>query len=426
MTRTGRRATRGTPQEQLLRSLRARLLGGFVVVATLAVAAFGAVLVSWDARLASARLDSELRGAASRAAALVYLDDKGSTLVDGVADDEVAHGEFRIVVSALPTGETLLDTAPPGSDSAPLPTAQSAAAAVADTSESGTYAVLPTTGGSVRAALMPWFNDAGVAGWVMAVERGPRDHSSVLLWPTVIGGALLLLLLSLAGWFLTGRMLAPALRSAADRERFLATAAHELRTPLARLRGAATAIQQGQRAGSESARQASALAGEVDAASSVVDNLLLAARIDNARVDLRLEAVRLDTLAAEMELRVPELVVDVDAPVTVRGDPTLLRHALTNLVDNAIRHGQAGGSGIPVLLRVRARGGWASAEVIDAGPGFASTEPPRPYLSSGGGAGLGLPLVEWVARQHGGRVELAERADEPGAVARLVLPAIAA
>ena len=50
--------------------------------------------------------------------------------------------------------------------------------------------VLPTTGGSVRAALMPWFNDAGVAGWVMAVERGPRDHSSVLLWPTVIGGAL--------------------------------------------------------------------------------------------------------------------------------------------------------------------------------------------------------------------------------------------
>ena len=70
MTRTGRRATRGTPQEQLLRSLRARLLGGFVVVATLAVAAFGAVLVSWDARLASARLDIELRGAASRAALL--------------------------------------------------------------------------------------------------------------------------------------------------------------------------------------------------------------------------------------------------------------------------------------------------------------------------------------------------------------------
>ena len=71
MTRTGRRATRGTPQEQLLRSLRARMLGGFVVVATLPVAAFGAVLVSWDAWLASARLDSELRGAASRPAALV-------------------------------------------------------------------------------------------------------------------------------------------------------------------------------------------------------------------------------------------------------------------------------------------------------------------------------------------------------------------
>lgn len=273
---------------------------------------------------------------------------------------------------------------------------------------------------------MPWFDDAGVGGWVMAVERGPRNHSSVLFWPTVIGGAVLLLLLSLAGWVLTGRMLAPALRSAADRERFLATAAHELRTPLARLRGAAAAIQRNQRPGSEWARQASALVGEVDAASSVVDNLLLAARIDNARLDLRLEALRLDTLAADLELRVPELVVDVDGPVTVHGDATLLRHALSNLVDNAIRHGRAGATGIPVLLRVRAHGEWASAEVIDSGPGFASTEPPQPYLSTGGGAGLGLPLVEWVARQHGGRVELTERADEPGAVARLVLPAIAA
>lgn len=424
MTRTWRTATRGTPQEQLLRSLRARLLGSFVVVATLAVAAFGAVLVTWDTRLASARLDTELRGAASRAAALVYLDDNGATKVDGITDDEVAGSEFRIVVSALATGETLLDTALPGTDS-PLPTPQIAAAAVADTSESGTYAVLATPGGSVRAALMPWFDDAGVAGWVMAVERGPRNHSSVLLWPTVIGGALLLLLLSLAGWVLTGRMLAPALRSAADRERFLATAAHELRTPLARLRGAAAAIQQNQRPASESARQASALVGEVDAASSVVDNLLLAARIDNARVELRLEALRLDTLAADLELRVPELVVDVDGPVTVRGDATLLRHALGNLVDNAIRHGRASATGSPVLLRVRTRGHWASAEVIDSGPGFASTEPPQPYLSTGGGAGLGLPLVEWVARQHGGRVELTERADESGAVARLVLPAIA-
>ena len=426
MTRTWPTATRGTPQEQLLRSLRARLLGGFVVVATLAVAAFGAVLVTWDTRLASARLDTELRGAASRAAALVYLDDNGSTNVDGVADDEVAGGEFRIVVSARTLGEILLDTAPSGSDNSPLPTPQIAAAALADTSESGTYAVLPTSDGSVRAALMPWFDDAGVGGWVMAVERGPRNHSSVLFWPTVIGGAVLLLLLSLAGWVLTGRMLAPALRSAADRERFLATAAHELRTPLARLRGAAAAIQRSQRPGSEWARQASALVGEVDAASSVVDNLLLAARIDNARVDLRLEALRLDTLAADLELRVPELVVDVHGPVTVRGDATLLRHALSNLVDNAIRHGRAGATGIPVLLRVRAHGEWASAEVIDSGPGFASTEPPQPYLSTGGGAGLGLPLVEWVARQHGGRVELTERADEPGAVARLVLPAIAA
>ena len=100
----------------------------------------------------------------------------------------------------------------------------------------------------------------------------------------------------------------------------------------------------------------------------------------------------------------PELVVDVDAPVTVRGDPTLLRHCpMTNLVDNAIRHGQAGGSGTGAVA-VRARGGWASAEVIDADP--ASPAPnPTALSGTGGGAGLGLPLVEWVARQHGSRVE---------------------
>lgn len=130
MTRTGRTATRGTPQEQLLRSLRARLLSSFVVVATFAVAAFGAGLVTWDARLASGRLDTELRGAASRAAALVYLDDNGSTKVDGITDDEVAGGEFRIVVSARTLGEILLDTAPSGSDNSPLPSPQIAAAAL--------------------------------------------------------------------------------------------------------------------------------------------------------------------------------------------------------------------------------------------------------------------------------------------------------
>jgi signal transduction histidine kinase len=88
----------------------------------------------------------------------------------------------------------------------------------------------------------------------------------------------------------------------------------------------------------------------------------------------------------------------------VRVDPDALDRALTNLVDNARRYGDA-----PILVSARAEGEWVELHVADHGAGFAPEYLPRaferfsrPAGARGGGAGLGLALVEAVAHAHGG------------------------
>ena len=104
--------------------------------------------------------------------------------------------------------------------------------------------------------------------------------------------------------------------------------------------------------------------------------------------------------------------------------PLAAKRALSNLVDNALRHGRP-----PVRLRIHDLGSALAVEVSDAGPGispadrgravapFAQLDPAR----GGAGVGLGLAIAERFARTSGGRLELDEAAGG-GLLARLVLP----
>ncbi|MBM6402283.1 sensor histidine kinase [Phycicoccus sonneratiae] len=413
---------RGTPQHRVLRSLRRRLLATVVVVVTLGVGSACVVLVARDVQLSRERADSDLLAVASRAAALVYLDDDGAPRTDAVADDDVTAGGARVlVVSDLPgsaASPVLLDSRPGAGDTGAL--APLLAGARADAAEEGSLADVRLPGGTRRAAAMPWFSGDAVAGVAVAVEGNPRRLASPLLVPILAAGAGLVALFTALGWVLTARSLRPAVQAAADREQFLATAAHELKAPLAHVRAAAEALGRGQPPGSPAWSASRAVLRDADGASSVVGNLLLAARIDNADVPTTRSPVRLDRIASDLELRHPGVVAVVDEAVVVDGDEALLRHALGNLVENALLHGAADAD---VRIELRRTGTRAVVRVVDRGPGLpGDVDVRRPYAGTGTGTGLGLSLVEWVAARHGGRLDLAPGDDGTGTVATLDLP----
>jgi signal transduction histidine kinase len=119
------------------------------------------------------------------------------------------------------------------------------------------------------------------------------------------------------------------------------------------------------------------------------------------------------------------LVVDSDGGAVIRGDPLRLQQALANLLDNALRYGRG-----TISLSARARGGVVEVHVTDEGPGFpdqfvafAFERFSRADRARGrGGAGLGLAIVDAIARAHGGEAHAANRPDG-GADVWLALPA---
>jgi len=422
---------RGTsPTDRLLRRLRRRLTATLGAVAGIAIIGFIAVLVLASTTAARRQLDTTLRGQASRAAALVFLDEKGRPDVSGLRDDAVLAEVDEVVVFGVDAEGRLVPVL--GADSVTRASAASltdlARRELDDEDDGGSLGWTTLNGERVRAAAMPWYQGQKIMGAAVAVHRLPTLGHDPVFGPAIAGGIAVLLLLLVTGWVLVGRSLRPAAEALADRERFLATAAHELRLPLARLRAGAEVARRATSSGDPSRLALNRLLTMADSAGQVVANLLLASRIDHSEQPARHEEVRLDQLVADLEHSVGDLVVDIREPVVVSGDRGLLRHAVTNLVDNSIRHGRVGDETPTVTVAVLRRSSTAVIQVRDDGPGF----PPgvdvlaRYVTGARGGTGLGLPLVLWIAEQHGGTVRLQNgTATEPGAMVEITLPAVA-
>lgn len=208
------------------------------------------------------------------------------------------------------------------------------------------------------------------------------------------------------------------MRDAYEREaRFVADASHELRTPIAVVR---TELDGALRAGDVGVRASEALVAaveECDRLAQLADDLLVLARADAGRVPVRPENVDLALLLTQVRDRFVDraaqrnrcIRLDVPEPVSCVADPERLRQAVSNLVDNALRHG--GGT---VTLRARQDAATATIEVADQGDGIPAGFAAHAFDRfsridrAQDGAGLGLAIVAAIADAHRGTVEIVE------------------
>lgn len=204
---------------------------------------------------------------------------------------------------------------------------------------------------------------------------------------------------------------------------FTADAAHELRTPLAGIRLHLELMSQ------SGSPQAATLIHRIDQLMHTVEQLLMLARAGQAMASGHYDTVNwsehiIAPLALEHEAKEHSVIWPVQSPLTVQGDPVLLRLMLRNLLENAARYSPAGTT-IKVTLTEHDEG--TQVSVIDQGPGIdeahrhSITEPFRRLDQRFGGSGLGLSIVQRIVQLHRGNLTL-ENAPEGGLIASCWLP----
>jgi two-component system sensor histidine kinase CreC len=217
-------------------------------------------------------------------------------------------------------------------------------------------------------------------------------------------------------------------------ERYVQALTHEMKSPLAAIRGAAELLQE-PLPDAERSRFAAHVTEQGARLTEMIDKLLALAAVEQQGWLQQREAVPLDALLATVAADVAPLLASRGlvlehatplAEATVRGDPFLLRQAVRNLLDNAIAFSPPGGRIVLELFREDDR---ACVRVADAGPGIPDYAAERvferfyslPRPDGSRSSGLGLPFVREVAGLHGGTIAV-ENADGGGAVATLRLP----
>ncbi|HYU54541.1 MAG TPA: HAMP domain-containing sensor histidine kinase, partial [Gemmatimonadaceae bacterium] len=234
-----------------------------------------------------------------------------------------------------------------------------------------------------------------------------------------------LVLVAAGGFVLVRKSTAPIERSIEFMRRFMADAAHELRTPITILRTRAEITLQQPREAESYVAALRSVEAEAHRLGGIVDSLLVLARADTGERQIEKEKIFLDDVAldaagaAQVVARQKNVDITVDEfeEAPVEGDPALVRQLIMILLDNAVKFTDAGGQ---VRVRVSMHDGSPTFRVEDTGIGIKAEELSRVFQrffrgetarSRTNGAGLGLSIASWIAREHGAEISLTS---EPG------------
>jgi two-component system OmpR family sensor kinase len=406
-----------------------------------------------------------------------------------VRPEESAGRQLASIVYA--PGGAMIDAAPSGFPANPDPLPDVSAQTAEDRARTGEIFTAPAVEGSLTYRVLASQPQGEITLVIAAPLDGVDETVSTLVRNIAIIGASVLVVLLAAGWWLLRRGLRPletmattagriadgdlseraaagdrrdevgrlgaAFNTMLDRieeafeeqraalaakergetrlRQFVADASHELRTPLTTLRGYVDLYRTGALSGGEELDRAMTRIGtESSRMASLVEDLLLLARLDQGR-PLRRAPVELSRLVddAAGDARALEpgrpLSTRVQPDIWVSGDEDRLRQVVANLMANVRTHTPPA---TPVEVRLEVSDGTCRLEVVDRGAGVAPAAAERIFdrfyrsdpgrSRDRGGTGLGLPIAKAIVEAHGGTIEL-EQTPGRGATFAVSLPA---
>jgi two-component system, OmpR family, sensor kinase len=448
--------------------IRLRLTLVFAVAMATVLAGMGLFVYLRVGAALDATIDQSLRGRADELAALVRTSRSGLREAGG---NRLAEQGETVAQVLRPDG-AVLDSTPQLGDR-PLLTDQQLTRAAAATIVVERASV-PGSDDPVRLLATPVQPQGGRLLVVVGASlEGRAEALESLLGQLLVGGPIALLLSSLLAYGLAAAALRPVesmrreaeavsaaepgrrlplppshdeiarlgttinrmlgrLEAALARERrFVSDASHELRTPLAALRIELELALRRERTPEELRNALRSAAEETERLAHLAEDLLVLARAGGGQLPVRPEPLPAADLLADVRERYARRAAEAGRPLEVQADDRLrlsvdrlrAEQALGNLVENALRHG-----GGRILLQAHRHDGRIELHVRDQGQGFppdfighafepfSRADPAR----AGGGAGLGLAIVELIARAHGGGAHAANLDD--GTDAWLDLP----